>query len=432
MDHRCLVWHLLRLDEIDLTDLCRIHAHLGCRNIHQPLQQIGRLRPAGTACGIYRRCIGHHSLHFYIDRRCGVLPRQQESVKQGGDGDREQLQVSPHVGMAGYPQGQELAVFVQGHFCLGHMIAAMGIAQEGFRPVTGPFYRAIELLRRPGAYRLFIIGEDFGAEATAHVGRHHAELMLRCDIHKCRHYQPMHMRVLRGQIQRRLVSTRIILADRSPGFHRVGHHTVVDQFYLRYLMGRRKCRIHGRRITKFPVQGQIVRHLFMQQRRAGLVGTRCGNYRRQFGIIHVDQFCAILGLRQSLSNHHSNGIAYETSLVDGQNVTRRHLGNFTAFTRDSHTTDQAADAVVDQILSHEHADHARRRFCGRGVDRVDGRVGMWRANQNRIGLPRSVDIVGVVAFTGQETVVFLALYACANSILSHVSPPWSWRLAAPP
>ena len=51
-------------------------------------------------------------------------------MEQGRDGDGEQLQIGPHVGLAADPQGQELAVRIQSHFRRGHVIAAMGVREE--------------------------------------------------------------------------------------------------------------------------------------------------------------------------------------------------------------------------------------------------------------------------------------------------------------
>ena len=54
---RVLVRELVRLDEVAAADLGPIHADLGREQVHRPLDDVGRLGPAGAAVGVdERRC----------------------------------------------------------------------------------------------------------------------------------------------------------------------------------------------------------------------------------------------------------------------------------------------------------------------------------------------------------------------------------------
>jgi hypothetical protein len=49
--------HCLRLDEVPSTQRLGRDADIACRGVNQPLDQIGRFRPAGAAIGVDRQRI---------------------------------------------------------------------------------------------------------------------------------------------------------------------------------------------------------------------------------------------------------------------------------------------------------------------------------------------------------------------------------------
>ena len=58
--HRVLVGHLLGPDHVAPAQLGRVEPHLARRRVHQPLDQVDRLGPAGAAVGAGRRGVGQH------------------------------------------------------------------------------------------------------------------------------------------------------------------------------------------------------------------------------------------------------------------------------------------------------------------------------------------------------------------------------------
>ena len=60
-------------DEVALAQLSRIDAHLARGDLDQPLDDEGRLRPAGAAIGIDRHGVGVDRIDLAIDRRDVVL-----------------------------------------------------------------------------------------------------------------------------------------------------------------------------------------------------------------------------------------------------------------------------------------------------------------------------------------------------------------------
>jgi hypothetical protein len=59
------------------------------------------------------------------------------------------------------------------------MVACLVIGQKDLAALGGPFDRAAELARKPEHERLLGIERTLCAEAAAHIGRHHTQLVLR-------------------------------------------------------------------------------------------------------------------------------------------------------------------------------------------------------------------------------------------------------------
>ncbi len=86
---------------------------------------------------------------------------------------------APRLAIVCDAQALDLAVGVERQFGVGHVIAAVRVGQERFRPLGRPFDRPVDLLRRPGANGLLGVNENLGAEAAADVGRDDAQLVSR-------------------------------------------------------------------------------------------------------------------------------------------------------------------------------------------------------------------------------------------------------------
>src|SRR5262245_31992284 len=90
---------------------------------------------------------------------------------------------------------------------------------------------------------------------------------------------------------------------------------------------------------------------------------------------------------------------------------------------DHPAADQAADLVLGDVLSCEHAKHAWRLRSLRRVDLGDLGMRMWAAHEIAVDLSFEVDVVSVPALAGNESMVFLALDSCANARLAHPASP---------
>src|SRR3984885_9245602 len=86
---------------------------------------------------------------------------------------------------------------------------------------------------------------------------------------------------------------------------------------------------------------------------------------------------------------------------------------------------EAADLVGRDVVAGEDRDDAWRLKSRRRVDSVDRRMGVRRAEEIRIGLARTVDVVDVMALAGDEADVFCAFDGGAECGHAHdVFLPW--------
>ena len=169
-----------------------------------------------------------------------------------------------------HAQAQHLAARVESQLGVGDMITAMSVRQERFGAVGRPFDRPLDLLGGPGADRLFIVDENLGAEAAAHVGRDYAQLVLRRDALKRRQHHPREMRVLASGIESYDVRAFVIVAQRCSRLHGVGNRAIVDEVDLGHVLRRRKRRVGRGLVAEMPVEHCVVGGNLVHLRLPGL------------------------------------------------------------------------------------------------------------------------------------------------------------------
>jgi hypothetical protein len=284
----------------------------------------------------------------------------------------------------------------------------MGVGQEAFGALAGPLDAAVELLRGPGQRHVLGVQEDLGAEAAAHVGRDHPHLVLGQAQHEGRHQQPLHMRVLVGDVERVLVVGAAVAADRDARLHRVGHQPVVDEVQLRHVRRLGEDRIDLRLVAERPLVALVVGRGVMKGDAAGLLrGIRHAHHRGQHLVVDLDRLGGILGLLHRIGHHHGHVVAHVAHLADGEDGVRRLLHRGAVGVVDEPAAGQPAHLAVD-VLAGEDARHAGHLRGRRGVDGLDRRMRMRRTQEHGVGLVGQVHVVGVLPGADEEAVVFLA------------------------
>ena len=406
-------------DEVALSEGRRIDAELARGDLDQPLDHEGRLWAPRAAIGIDRRGVGIDRVDLGIDVRDGILSRQQCRIEIGRHRGGEEREIGAHIGDCLDPDTDDLAVGIGGHFRRRDMVARMGHRQELFRAIGGPFDRPVDLAGRPDADRLLGIDIDLRAEAPADIRRDHPELVLWRDADEGGKHQTRDMRVLARRIERQLIIADIVVANRRPRLHGIGHQAIVDDVELGDVARPGEGGIRRGLVADVPVEDGIAGRLLMHLRRAlGLrpAGLRIGG---EHLVVDHDRLGRVLGLRQGLGDHHGDMVADIANLALRQHRMGTGAHRRAVLRMDHPAADEPSHLVGRDILAGEDGDHAGHGPGLGGIDALQGRVGMWRAQEIGIGLAGAVDVVGVLALADQKAVVLFAAHGRADAGHSH-------------
>ena len=93
-----LVREGVRRHEVPTANLHRTEAGGLAGEVHQPLDDEGRLGASGAAVGVDRRGVGENAGHVAVDCRDVVLPGHQRAVEVGRHGGGEGREIGAHRG----------------------------------------------------------------------------------------------------------------------------------------------------------------------------------------------------------------------------------------------------------------------------------------------------------------------------------------------
>ena len=169
---------LLRLDEVLPSQLGRVHPQLARQHVHRPLDEVDSFRAAGAAISVGGRLVGEDLGQLAADRWDVVDAGEHGKRKRRHDRGGEQEIVSADVLNKAVPEAQQRAVALRRHVDVADDVAPVRGGQERFGAFLDPLHRLPELPGNGGQYVVFAVDLDLGAEATAHLGCNHPQLVL--------------------------------------------------------------------------------------------------------------------------------------------------------------------------------------------------------------------------------------------------------------
>ena len=156
-------------DPVALADLEGVHADLGGQLVHQPLDGVRRLGPAGAAVGVGQGGVGEHRLALeavggeLVDRVEHEGAEHRHAAADDGD-------VGAEVGVEVHLEAGDLAVLVGGQGERLHLVAAVVGRHQALAAGLGVLHR----LGQPAGHRprdpLLRRGLQLAAETTTDVG----------------------------------------------------------------------------------------------------------------------------------------------------------------------------------------------------------------------------------------------------------------------
>jgi len=313
-----------------------------------------------------------------------------------------------------------LALPVEGKLRPGDVVAAVRIRNEGFAAICGPFDRAVDLFRRPGAHHVLGVEVDLRAEAAAYVGRDHAHLVLGQPKHESGHEQPLDVRVLAGDIKRVAVVGARVGGVRGARLDGVGDEPVVEEFERGDMRRAQEGLVHRRLVAEAPDVTGVVRRDVVHDRRAFFARVAHAHHCRQLFVLNLDQLRGVPSLLVGLRDDDGDVVADIARFPLSETGVRRLLHRLAADVGDEPAARQAVDFRPGKIVAGEDGENPGCLERLVLLDRFDLRVSVGRAYEMRMGLPRQRDVVGVVARTREKTVVLFALDRSADKGRRHV------------
>ncbi len=256
-------------DEIAPPQLDAIDAEPLGRDVEQPLDDEGRLRPAGAAIGRGRRAVGHDAAHAHMRRR-DVIDAGDDAgrVRQRHIGDRQAADVEKNIGF----ERADAAGFVERDARLGQRVAALIVGEKGFGAVAGPAHRPPDAARGPGHHDLLGVDVRARPEAAADIGADDMDALERHIQRGGQIFALAHRALAAGDHQVG-IGFRVVAADRCARLHLRVDDALAAELVLDHDLGGGEGALGRGAVAELAFDGDIVPRRFPQKRRAGRDGV---------------------------------------------------------------------------------------------------------------------------------------------------------------
>ena len=394
------------LDPVLLAQLHRVAAKLGGELIHDPLDGVCRLGPAGTAVGVGRRLGREHTGAEEPVRRHLVDRREHEGAEDR-DTRGDELQVGAHVGEQLDLEPEQRAVLLRRDRDVLDLVAAVRRGLVVLAARLGPLDRPAELAGDDQREDLLGVDVELGAEAAAHVGGHDAQLVLG-DARGEREHHAQHVGDLGGGVQGELVGRRDRRHDDGARLHRRRQQTLLAEparDHDRVVTGGRDGLVEVRPGTREVEQEALVGALVaVHQRRTLLEGLLHVHDRRELFVLDRDGLEGVGRGVAVAGDDDGDTVADVAHLIDCQRgVYRRdHVGG------DRPRTRHGGAHHVGEVLAAVGGDHTGHVQRGRHVNRDDLGVRHRAAQHGHVQQPRQGNVVRPVGLAGDKLGVLLA------------------------
>ena len=155
---RSLVRQRFRLDKISAPyRIGRDSEIVRCR-VNNAFDQIGRLRPAGTAIGVDWNSVGVSRAQSYV-RNGNIVGPGRHADAEPWDVGCVARQIGAHVSDDVEFERDETSLLVDCQPCSGNIVAPMTIAEKMLGALADPFDGSAQPFSRNGGQRIFTIGK---------------------------------------------------------------------------------------------------------------------------------------------------------------------------------------------------------------------------------------------------------------------------------
>ena len=399
--------HLRRLDEVALAERQPVDAHFVGGAVDQPLHVVVGFGPAGAAIRAEQRGIGQHALDVDAEQRRAIDAGEVLAGVQRQRARRDAGDVGAEVTVAAQAHREEFAVLVERKLGVDVLRTALTVGQEAGGAFVDPLHRTTEHFRGIQDAHVFGIVDVLHPERAADIGGEDAHLLVR-QLHILGEVGAIARDALGRHLDRVVIGGLVVGRQTDARLHRHHGDAGVGDVEFRDMRRALEGGIDRSRITEVIVQRHVVRDVVVELRRAGLRRFRSVGDGGQFVDVEHDGFGGVACLRQRLGDDKGHGIADIAHLVGHQRHAIGLMQWRAVAVLQWQTASEGTVVGGGKIGAGPDAEHAGHRFRRRGVDAANDAVRVARANDEGIGLPGQVEIVGVFALAADQRVVLLA------------------------
>ena len=293
----------------------------------------------------------------------------------------------------------------------------MAITDEMIRAFGNPFHRTLQEFGGFQHQRIFPIDKGFGAEATAHIPRHHTQFFGGDFHHQIGNRISDAMHTLTGDMQRIGLIGCVISPNRAACFHVIGDKTIVFDLKRNTMRRFGKSRIDLGLVAHRRIISDIVGLLVPNGRstlRYGLTHIDHGFLR---GIGHGDRLRRIAGLLDRIRHNESHRItdmAHHAVCQDrghGDKILRPVIIGQRRQT--GHRAKMAEISGGQNQPDPFHGTHSAKITDGKAC------MGMRTAQNKTMQLPVKIEIGHIVTATGQQSLVLDTPQCLSNTKFFH-------------
>jgi len=323
-------------------------------------------------------------------------------------------------------EGKKARFAIEGQARLGHMIAALSVAEECFVPATHPFDRPAEPARRPQHQGVFRIDEIFHAEAAADVAHDNADIGW-LDAERLGGQTAYAKMAVAIGVQRIAPDRRIEFTERAARFDRRSRHPVVAKLDLDHMFGAGKGGLHRRLIADDPIEGDVAWRFWPELHGAVPRRLRGIHHDRQRRIFDGNPLRRVECLGHRFRHYHGHRLADMADAVIGENGLRRVIAGCAAPPRHLQARvlhrRKRCQAICAHIRAGQNGQYTGGGTGVIGVERDDVGMGVRRTQNDGMDLAGEIYLVLKTARSGEKPRILLAPYRLAYSESRHRCSP---------
>ena len=301
--------------------------------------------------------------------------------------------------------------------------ARLLVGEQAFGAFRHPFHRPADDFRCPERQRVFRQAAAAGPETAAHVVADHAKPGLGQVEDLRRQDRADAMRRLDGGADRVAFLVRIVVGEAAAGLHRVSGHPV-DADAVAHDVSRPGEGRSYRRFVADPVgEGLVAGIVVPDRRRAGGQRVVRGDQRRQRRIIDLNQLGGVLGRIHGLGDDEGDRLAGHARAALGQQRLRRLEPRRAVGAAARHRRPHRAETARGEVVSGQDRQNSGRSERRLGVDRIDVRVRVGRAQDIGARLVGRVHVVEIAAPALDQPVILVPPDGVADTHHGHLRLP---------